>query len=223
MWSDSIRNAIDISVHPNSAIKKSWGFGGALGKYYPVAVVPLILKLVLIAIFGTIAGQAAGTLLPGAVGSLLGLTISYLTFVWVILDYIIFLPIGIIIFAAVTHVIGRFFGSFRSNDFNTTFSAFIYGIMPGLLLSWIPVISTIGWLWTIVITIIALSKLQNTTRLHALANLAIAGVVLFVVLAIVFVAIGIGIFSLATALHYLPTTSPVWNVTSAGSVLHTGV
>lgn len=92
--------------------------------------------------------------------------------------------IGTLIFAAWLHLWVRVFGGKRG--IMQTITAVIYGSTPGMVFGWIPFISFLFLLWTLVLCIFGIQELQELSPLKAIVAVAIAvmvPVILLLVLA----------------------------------------
>ena len=195
---DEAKRALDIMLHPDSATKKPMKIGEALGYYYKLALIPLVISLVL----GILLGAAASAVLSpyssvlgvlgaaGTVGAIVG---------FVLLFFLILFPVGFFIDAAVLHFFGKFvFRQFKAS-YTETFAALVYVASPTVLFYWLTFIPVIGLimvvfeLWALVVSIFALSNLQKTSKLAVIGVAIGTAVVIGIISVIVGVVLGLGL------------------------------
>ncbi len=196
---DDLKWAIDVMMHPGTKATKSWDIQSALTAYYKVAIIPMILAVILAYAIGNVFSSSlkSTALLSSFGGTGVGLAVI------VIVNYLIAIPIGLLIFAAFIQIVGSVLQVFKGS-YATTFSAVVYGILPYLVLSWIPLISSIGEIWDIVVTVIAIKNLQKTTTLMAFVTWIGGIIVIAIIGTIVGVIIGasfLGALASHVALH----------------------
>ncbi|MFI5412637.1 MAG: hypothetical protein ACHQX1_01990 [Candidatus Micrarchaeales archaeon] len=189
---DDLKWAVDVMLHPSKKATQTWTIGNALVAYWKTAIIPMILTLILVVGAGGVFATALTSML-GPIGTLTGGLLSGLIIGGILVEYLIFVPIGLLIGAGFIHIAGKVLGIFKGGGYAATFSAMVYGVLPWLVLSWIPFISVIGELWSIVVTVFALSNIQKTTKLMAfvawIGGIIIAGIIAAIIGAVVGVAV----------------------------------
>ena len=102
---------------------------------------------------------------------------------WItLLAYLGSVVFGLLIFFLVIliyHLIIRAFGGIES--YFRTIQAFVYGATPAILLSWIPFVNIAAALYSIYVTIIGISKLQQISKMKALFAYLIPLILIMVV------------------------------------------
>ncbi len=76
-----------------------------------------------------------------------------------------------------------------------TFRLFAYGMMPGLLLGWIPNVGGLMWIWTLILNVIATQKLHGLSRGKAIWIFILPTLVIGLLLGVVaigFIALFVG-------------------------------
>ncbi len=200
---DDLKWAVDVMLHPSKMATRSWTVGNALVAYWKTAIIPMILAAILATVLtGPAASQLTSML--GPLKSLAGGLLGGVIIGAVIVEYLIFVPLGLLISALFIHAAGKLLGIFKGGGYATTFSGIIYGILPWLVLSWIPFISIIGELWSIVVTVIALSNVQKTTKLMAFVAWVGGIIIAVIILAIVGVVLGAAFLTSLTGLGGIP-------------------
>ena len=180
---DEIKEQLNVMLHPGSAIK-SRSVGDSLKYYYKLAFIPMVLSLILV----YIAGAALGSVM-----SFLGMSALSSSSIMLILGLILLLilvlePIGLFINAAILQAIGgNLFKAFKGR-YNDTFSAITYASCTGILFIWVLVVPLIGFLifailgvWSFIIEIIGIAKMQKVSRLAAFAIIIGAGIIVGIV------------------------------------------
>ncbi len=180
---------------PGRFTKKRMSIGDALGFYYRLVIIPLIISLIL----GVLVGVAASAVLShfvGILGFFGGLGTAAVAIGVVAMLLLVFIPIGMFISAALLHFFGKYvFRQFRS-DYQATFAAVVYGEAPVILFFWIAIIPVIGLLyilidiWGFIVEIFALSNLQKTSKL-SVVGVMIGTVVVILVIAIILGIVGV--------------------------------
>ena len=110
---------------------------------------------------------------------------------------LIFLPIGMIgayimlfiitfITTGILHVWIMLWGG--TGDYSKTFNLFVYANTPNLLFSFIPLFGLVGWIWNLVLLVMATEKMHDVSRGKAIAIyvLPLVLIVLFSVLILAF-------------------------------------
>ncbi|MGC8572315.1 MAG: hypothetical protein ACP5LH_03500 [Candidatus Micrarchaeia archaeon] len=197
---DDLKDAFDVIIHPTTYSYKTMGVGESIIKFYKVMLIPMILLMILSAIFissvssaGGLLGAAAGAVATGAF--LFG----------ILIDYIVIIPIGLIISAAVLQLIAGSLLKWYNKGFNATLSGLVYGIFPALLLNWlspIPILGTviaiIVFFWVIVVESLSLGKLHNISALKAFGGLLITTIIIFVIIIIIALIVGMAFLGALT-------------------------
>jgi len=180
---DDLKDAIDVMIHPTNYEYKTMSIREGIIKYYKVMLIPMILALIISVVF---AGNNIGVL-GGAQGKIIAA-------VAVLIIYIIGIPIELLISAFLVQLISGSILKWSKGGFNATFSAYIYSIFPALLIGWLSlvlilesllVIILLGSLlviiialWSFILLLFALAKLQNISPSDAFLGLFLAGLIL---------------------------------------------
>lgn len=182
---NEIKGGLNIILHPIQATKKERGIKDSIKFYYKLSIIPLALfaLFIFLSLLGT--------------EQMLAVFIAVLIFQ--ILTYWILVPIGLFISALIYHGIGKYLWSFK-NKYANTFAATVYGIVPLVFFMWVPVIFLLNKFkiinniidlmflaWSLIVLVIALANLQDTTKLRSvvvvfLAVLAILLILIFIML-----------------------------------------
>ncbi len=196
---DQMKQTIDLMLHPASATQKKMSIGQALGFYYQLAIIPLVISLIL----GAVVGAAAAALFSHFLGSMAAIgTGAALLFVeaYVLLVFLILIPVGIFISAAILHLFGKFlFRQFKAT-YTETFTSLVYGEAPAVLFFWLALIPIIDfiyiviYIWGFVVSIFALSNQQRTSKLSVIGVLVGTVVVVFILAFVIGVILGAALF-----------------------------
>jgi len=169
-----------------------------VGEAFKYFLVPLLIGSLLSAVVFAIATGVFMDFLGMIWGSSLGRLVDTLGAGLAGIVYFIVMIVGGIVGTFIvslwTHIWVYLVGGRKG--LNQTIKAIMYGATPSLLLSWLPVINSIGVIWSIVLQVIGIKKLHEITTGRA----AVAAI-----LAIVIPAIIIFIFFLATLTMVRPT------------------
>jgi hypothetical protein len=101
------------------------------------------------------------------------------------------------------HAFGKLFKAFK-NPYQNTFSAMIYGVIPLIMFIWLQPIPVIGMItiifgiWTFIVMIFALARLQNVGALTAFGVIMVTVIVLVVIMVVIFFTALAGLFALGT-------------------------
>lgn len=130
------------------------------------------------------ASGAAGALIGGIVGLFVSLILT-----------VILAPIFMLIWAGILHLLVTLLIKPTNAGFEATFRSVAYASMPGLI-SWIPLIGwLVGVVWSTVLSIFGIREVHSTTTGRAALVVLIPLVVLFLIFAVLAVAVGFAIFS----------------------------
>ncbi len=196
VW-DQFKWAIDVFLNPEKRTVKVWKVEEAMKMYYRVAIIPLVILILgelfvgggFAVYYSSILGRFGGTL--GA----LGLTGSIILVT--LLGYLLLVPIGLLISAWFINWTGHQLKTFKKNDFKTTLSALVYGACAWVAFSWIPFVSWFTGLWSVLVTIIALTNLQKTSSYFAtFMTWAVGSAVLVIIYGVILLIAGIAFPSL---------------------------
>ena len=142
--------------------------------------------LIVALIFAVLNGVVAGLM-----GSYTTMLVGTAILPLIVISVIVVSYIGIIIFLTIwglwLHFWAYIFGARRGLE--QTIKAVYYGNSPWFLLGWIPVISIIFLIWSLVLHGIGLKKLQGMNTGKAVSALVIAIIILLVIAITVFMAI----------------------------------
>lgn len=151
----------------------------SLGEAFKYFLVPLVIGSLLSAIVvGVVTGMIAdllGSLWFGGLGPLAGLAgggvgaIVY--FIYMIIVGIVAIFVGGLWMHIWVYLLGG------RKGLSQTIKALMYGATPSLLLSWIPIINFIGMIWSIVLDILGIKKLQEMTTGRAIVAFLVAIIV----------------------------------------------
>ncbi len=171
---DQIKQTINIMLHPKSATATPKGVKENFVWYYKLAVVPLIISILISVILFGIVGSVSSlfglnNLLPGV-----GFTAAIVVLV-VILYFLIFIPAGFLIGAAILHFFGKHVFRKFKEDYAHTLTAIVYESAPAVMLFWLYLIPVVGeilmfivGIWNLVIYFYALSNQQKISKLAVL-------------------------------------------------------
>lgn len=189
---DDLKNAFDVILHPTTYSYKNMSLGEGIIKFYKVMLIPMILLMIISALFISSIASSGGLF-----GSIFGAATIGIVIISILIDYIIVIPIGLIISAAVIQLIAGSLLKWYKGGFGATFGGLIYGIFPSLLLTWLTpipilgaIISIIIFFWVIVVETFALSKLHNISAMKAFGGLVITGIIIFVIVIIIALILG---------------------------------
>jgi len=209
---DELKEAVNIMFSPGTATQKERSIRAAIAFYYKVLVVPLILYILALAIPET---TISPYMLYSLLYIILALAIPETTISLVILSplftviSLIVYPLVLLVVAGLYHLVGKLIKVFN-NPYSNTFTATVYSTVPYVLLVWllaftnnanpmllvgIDIIFFVVAIWEIIITIIAFTNQQKTSRLRAFAVWLVVTLVL--VLGSLY---RLGVFSSATFL-----------------------
>jgi hypothetical protein len=104
-------------------------------------------------------------------------------------------PAFIFVFLIIAYIIGPFIGGAwvhlfvwllgGRKGYIQTVKAMMYGATPSFLLSWIPLISIIGAIWTIILEIIGIRELHEISTGRAVAAVIISLVIIVTIVALI--------------------------------------
>ncbi|MGB9730236.1 MAG: YIP1 family protein, partial [Thermoprotei archaeon] len=177
---DQMKEGFSIMLHPTKANYENRSIGGALGFYYKFSLIPLVLYI----IFSLFSANP--------IFALVGIFS-----IWIAA------PIGFFITALLYHAFGKLFKAFK-NPYQNTFSAMIYGVIPLIMFIWLQPIPVIGMItiifgiWTFIVMIFALARLQNVGALTAFGVIVVTVIVLVVIMVVIFFTALAGLFALGT-------------------------
>jgi len=183
---DELKEAVNIMLHPGTATQKERSIRAAIAFYYKVLAIPLILYIILAL---AIQNMTLSLFMPSPI----------LFAIIALIVYPIGLLLGLLVGASLYQIFGKLLKVFN-NPYSYTFTATVYGAVPGTLLLWllaftnivnpmllvgIDLVEIIALIWGIIITIIALANQQKISRLRAfgvwlatLIVIAIIGVII---------------------------------------------
>jgi len=183
---DDLKDAIDVMIHPTNYGYKTMGIGEGIVKYYKVMLIPMILAIILSVVF---MGSAAGVL---------GMAIGGIAAVAVFINYIIGIPIELLIGAFLVQLIAGNILKWFKGGFNATFAAYVFAIFPTLLIGWlspVPILglllSIIAGIWGFIVLIFALAKLHNISAGKAFLGLLVTGLIIGIIIFIIALIIGV--------------------------------
>jgi hypothetical protein len=187
---------LDIIFHPNSGTSANLSLKEAVLAYYKFAVVPIILTLVAALIIsvslpGILASVPSSQLVDGS----LPMTMTaYNQFLLSLVVTPLFIPLALLVIAALLHVIGRVLRMLEG-DFSKTFTAVVYAEFSSLLFwclisfgAFGSIVYLIALIYGIYVLVVGLSKQHKTSTTNAFV-VGLIAFVLLVVAASVFVSV----------------------------------
>ncbi len=147
-------------------------------KYYAVivAIYAVMSALLFSLVFGSMFGQLGTMMGGGATG---GIAMFMMLFIFGI--------IGLFISGAIFHIFVYIVGGRKG--LSQTIKAVMYGSTPGLLFGWIPIIGMIAGIWSLVLEVIGIRQLHETTSgkaiLAVVIMLVILGLFAFILAAVI--------------------------------------
>jgi hypothetical protein len=145
---------------------------GATFSYY--IVLAIISAILVTLLYTAIASLSPLSTLPGFAGMF-----PAVLFVILIITYIIAPFIG----GAWLHIFVWLLGG--RNGYIQTVKSMMYGGTPSLLLSWIPLVSIIGAIWTVILEIIGIRELHGISTGRAVAAVVISLVIIVTIVALI--------------------------------------
>jgi hypothetical protein len=188
---DEYKQALNSIMHPSAATSRQMSIGNALLFYYKATLIPMVLTAIEFALAGSALGGLVGSLvktLPFA-GGLLGAGFGVL----VVLYWIIFIPIGLFVWAAVLHLFGKILLRWFKGNYSNTFTGMVYAQAAQWSLVWVPVIGwIIGALAGLVTSLVGVANQNKTEWWRVLVAAIIAGIVVYIIELIVIAATVLG-------------------------------
>jgi hypothetical protein len=186
---DNMKRGFMSLIHPGEESSGKISIPKALSIYYPVAVIGLILALVM-------------GYLSMSHSTALNYSGSYVkTTILLAAIYLIIIPIGIFIDAAIYHLIGKYLLKAWRGDYSKSFAAYTFVVIPFLSLYWIgevPVlkipITGIIAVWSIIMVVIAFASQHKINRTESAVVMIVT---MCILLTMAFIVLG---FITATAL-----------------------
>ncbi len=225
-YADELKFFWSLVWKPEKESKRQLDLGSALRLYYSLAVLPFVAYLVvggIAAMFGARAGISPGSPLNSVLD--VAAKISFVSVFWGgILLFFILIPIGIAIDALIYQIIAKIFLNAWKGNYERTFTALVYGVLPVLMLLWlsfVPIINAIyiiiAPVWALVVFIIALSVQQKIRRLDALLIVIVKSILVIAVLALLGISIVATVAYLAGSVIQAGSSFVPWgNLTAAG-------
>ncbi|MBP1930010.1 hypothetical protein J2741_002606 [Methanolinea mesophila] len=160
----------------------------SLGTTFAYYIVLAIISAILVTIVYTaVASLSPLASLPGFAG-----LFPLFIFVFLIVAYII----GPFIGGAWVHIFVWLFGGRKG--YIQTVKAMMYAATPSFLLSWIPLVSIIGSIWTLILEIIGIRELHEISTGRAVAAVIIPIVIIVIIIALIVAAFVIAAVSTMT-------------------------
>ncbi len=192
MFIKSFKEGLGVIAHPGKGTEKKMSIKEALLAYYKFAVVPIILTvLASIVVMFTLPGELAKAPAAYLVNNSVQLTIDlYRQYLISLIVTPLFIPLVLLVIAGMLHAVGRIFGFFKGG-FASTFTAVVYAEFSSMLF-WFAValgalgsiIYLIAMIYGIYVLVVGLSKQHGTS----MTNAFVAGLVVFIVLAVILTA-----------------------------------
>jgi hypothetical protein len=165
----------------------------SLGTTFSYYIVLAIISAILVTVLTTaVASLSPLAMLPGFAG-----VFPAFIFVFLIIAYIIAPFIG----GAWVHIFVWLFGGRKG--YIQTVKSMMYGATPSLLLSWIPLVSIIGSIWTIILEIIGIRELHEISTGRAVAAVIISAVIIVIIVALI-----VAFFVIAAVSTMTPAMGP---------------
>ncbi|MGI0141798.1 MAG: YIP1 family protein [Candidatus Micrarchaeales archaeon] len=197
-YMNDLRFAYSILFRPASAAKKNFTARQFLGLYYKLTVIPFIIYLVIGALLIQFGASSISTSLAGLASIFpIATALAYpLLILSGVLIFWIAIPIGFAIDAFIYQIVGKLFLNVWKGNYDKTFVAAGFAVMPAMLFYWllsIPILNVlyiiVVGIWEIVLLVIALSVQQKVSRLQAFASV-LSGLVL-AILVVLLIVVGI--------------------------------
>ena len=160
----NLKRGLVSLVHPGAESSGKVGISKALSIYYPVAVVGLVLALIVS--YGY--SYAYHTMPTGYFND------SYGHAILLVALYLVLIPISIFIDAAIYHIIGKHFLNAWKGDYQKSFAAYMFGVLPFVSLYWlaqVPIIripvTLIIAAWSVVMIVISFASQHKIKRVEA--------------------------------------------------------
>ncbi len=180
-YTKDIYHALDVMLKPTATTKRMMDIESGFAFYYKVSVLSLVLFVVTSLIFNY----------SGAVFAVIAFAALY----WIMV------PLYIIIQSAIFQFVCNFVLKEFKRGYDETMAAFVYSMIPLLMLAWLSSVPAIGALavaiglvWALFILIIALSNLQRVSRLSAFVAIILTLIVEFVLFGLLAVVFALGVF-----------------------------
>lgn len=215
---DEVREQFGVMAHPGAKMKAR-SAREAMAYYYKVALVPLVLSLLL--------AWAVGS---AVLGSQLGASGLAALEVFVALFFLVIEPAGLLFTALVLQLIGaNLFKAFKGG-YADTLSALVCAALPPMMFMWLLAVPIVGLIvliimgiWSFILEIVGVAKMNKTSRLSAFAVLIGGGIIVGVIAYMVMFGIlfELGFFS-GTGLSNLCMSESGYscsNVTYSGTTL----
>ena len=206
---DDFRNGWNVVFRPGENTSRKMSTGDAFALYYKFSVIPVVLFIILLyaalsialAIFSKMPVIGSTLTLIGDIG-ILGIIAFAILWFWV------FVPIGILIQAALYQLVGgMLLGKFKGG-YSGTVTACVYAAFPGLMIAWLSLIPVLGGLlsfifgiYSVYILVTALANQHKTTRGFAFL-VWLVWVLIGVIIVVALVFFAVTLFG-AAALHAL--------------------
>ena len=167
-------------------LSREKGLGSAFGYFALLSAVAAILSFVLLSLFPSFYSTTFQKLLGIDLPQSPVLTF-WIMLVLTILSYALNLALSFL-WAAILHIWIMIFGG--EGKYHESYKLYIYAITPKVLLSWIPVIFFIGWIWEIVLLIIGTQKVYGLSKTKSVLRYVIPAVVLVILMIAFYVFVG---------------------------------
>ena len=158
------------------------------------AFIYLVILSLFAAVFGTVVGYFFQEFSLGMVSKVLGLTLpkpeysfGYLFF-WALIGYAIGLVMSFV-WAGLLHAWILIFGG--KGNYTKTYQLSVYYRTPRFVFGWIPVVSSLVWIYNLILLIIGTEKVHDISRLRAILMylIPVGVLILFVILILVFMVV----------------------------------
>tara|TARA_Y100000310_G_scaffold345600_2_gene467102 strand:- start:2464 stop:3015 length:552 start_codon:yes stop_codon:yes gene_type:complete len=156
---DYFRKLKDVFVNPNEFFDSTQNET----KYGPVFLylfVTLVIGSVIVLIAGLLGAQSGLSLIMGAIFS------PVIVVVNLVVSFIV-IPLGLL----VQHLFVLMFGG--RQGLLRTYQSFIYGGTPGLIFQGIPFLNFVAWIYSLVLSVFALTELQKISTLRAVLSVLV--------------------------------------------------
>lgn len=195
---EDYEDAVQVSMHPLVATRKSMSFEKSFATYYKTSALPLAIMVIAEILFGSVTSSIINRALLSypllstlsawiATGFVVLLVVGTILFMWVIV------PIGLLIDALLLHFFGKYIFKNYKNNFESTLSAVVYATMPFLMLSWLMLIPLLGLLllliaavWDFIVLVYAIANLHKITRRTAVLTIVGSWILALIIKAVLF-------------------------------------
>ena len=219
--------ALRVSLYDDKEMSESMSVRKAFGFYYRSAVIPILLSIAVLVLFGSTIAQYSslgiGNLLGGAISSGSQFNLLY-EFLFDLVMLLLFIPAAIAFETLFYHLMGKVLMRRFNGGIGSTATAVVYSFMPLVVMSWsfpVPILGTlaklIGIMWGFIILVAALAKLHGTSVESVVLSMIVMSFIAGIVLIAVF--LPVLILGLSSGIPGLPTSGVIGAVPGSSSGL----